>query len=210
MNEEISVDSEAVRNQPKYYSLGSVIALYVFAYVAAYASHGISGYAAASPLGLLVPILFVALHRPSVFALSRWRPTVFHVLLGAGVGYLLFVCAVQLKLLLSPYSVATIRAPDYVFAVVAATVLMPVIEEVFFRGVLQSSLQERIGPLLAIAFVAVLAALGHRSFWIALPGQFGLGCLFAITRRSIPASIVCHATMNTFVVVSNVGFVVAT
>ncbi len=99
---------------------------------------------------------------------------------------------------------APILDPDDPWAVAQAFVIYvgiaPVVEEFFFRGVLQQSLVLRLGLLRGVAFVALLSSLFHLPatldllrFGFGLVSAFGMGCLLGLARvatGSILGSIV--------------------
>jgi membrane protease YdiL (CAAX protease family) len=85
-------------------------------------------------------------------------------------------------------------------AFVISVGIAPVVEEFFFRGVLQQSLVARLGLLRGVGFVAMLYTLPHLPAVASLPrlfigvfSAFGMGCLLGLVRvatGSILASIV--------------------
>jgi membrane protease YdiL (CAAX protease family) len=85
-------------------------------------------------------------------------------------------------------------------AFVISVGITPVVEEFFFRGVLQQSLVARLGLARGIGFVALLYTLPHLPAVATLPrflagivSAFGIGCLLGLVRvatGSILASII--------------------
>lgn len=86
----------------------------------------------------------------------------------------------------------------YIAALVIASGVAPLAEEVFFRGFLQAGLENRFGAWVAIIVTAVLFALVHILPGV-LPPIFVLGLIFSILRfetDSLWPSIVLHAAFN--------------
>ena len=86
---------------------------------------------------------------------------------------------------------------------VLLTVLMvvlvgPFVEELLFRGVLLTALDERLGGLAAVLLSAPIFAVLHGSVWSFVPLTFlgvALGSL-TLSRRSLWPAVVLHATYN--------------
>jgi membrane protease YdiL (CAAX protease family) len=81
---------------------------------------------------------------------------------------------------------------------VLAVALAPVLEEFFFRGLIQRTLERRVGPHAGIAVAAALFAGLHFLPWV-FPLHFFLGVTFGYAVRytgSIWAGVVLHAANN--------------
>ena len=84
--------------------------------------------------------------------------------------------------------------------ILVAVVGAPVVEEIFFRGLLYPCLKERFGFAHALWINAALFAAFHRHGASALP-LFGLGMAFTLLyewRGNLGASILMHAGFNSF------------
>jgi membrane protease YdiL (CAAX protease family) len=84
-----------------------------------------------------------------------------------------------------------------------AGLLVPVVEELLFRGVIQNSLVSRYGPAAGIGLSALLFATYHLNPWQAF-SALALGALFGwVTHRtgSLRSAIMLHAGNNTLAVV---------
>jgi len=86
-----------------------------------------------------------------------------------------------------------------VLTFLAASVIAPIVEETFFRGVLYTALRGRMGVWAAVAISSAIFAVIHP-----LPGGFlpifALACVFALMRErtgSVVPSIVAHSVYNT-------------
>jgi membrane protease YdiL (CAAX protease family) len=89
--------------------------------------------------------------------------------------------------------------PGLLLALLVGSVIAPVAEETFFRGLLFNALKEHYGLIKAILLNAFLFALLHFQP-TAFPPIFVLGCILAIPFHlsgSLWPSITIHATVNT-------------
>ncbi len=94
---------------------------------------------------------------------------------------------------------------DVIFVFIGASIVAPIVEETFFRGVLYSAFRGRMGVWPSIAITSALFAVIHP-----LPGGFliifTLACVLALLRErsgSLLPGMVCHGIYNT------VGLIVA-
>ncbi len=88
-------------------------------------------------------------------------------------------------------------------AVLVTSVVAPVCEEVFFRGMLYQFLRARLGVVAAVVVSAALFAGGH-GIPLLFPILFFMGCMLAIVfeaSRSLYASIGFHAVNNAVAVI---------
>ncbi len=91
-------------------------------------------------------------------------------------------------------------AHGYEFFILSAAVVIgaPIVEELFFRGLLLSSLRQRIGPILSILASAFVFGLAHFEP-LQLLGLFSLGIILAfmaLKLERIGAGIFAHAAFN--------------
>jgi membrane protease YdiL (CAAX protease family) len=78
----------------------------------------------------------------------------------------------------------------WVYMAVASFGLVPIVEELFFRGYVQTRLTETFGAPAAIVMTALLFTLSHRQYF--LPSILGGGMLVALLFASLLASYVRH------------------
>ncbi len=95
-------------------------------------------------------------------------------------------------------------APQIVVLFIFLALLAPLVEELFFRGLVQGSLARRFGPAVGVAGSAVVFGLAHFQA-LQLPALILFGLVLALlahrTGRLGPA-IVAHATFNAITVIS--------
>lgn len=78
----------------------------------------------------------------------------------------------------------------WVYMAVASFGLVPIVEELFFRGYVQTRLTETFDAPAAIVMTALLFTLSHRQYFI--PSILGIGMLIALFAASLLASYVRH------------------
>lgn len=99
---------------------------------------------------------------------------------------------------LNPYAPLTRTAAGRLSLAVAAVVIAPLLEEFFFRGLIQRPLERRWGAARAILFTGALFAAIHLLPWI-LPLHLFLGLAFGwivYATRSIWPGVMLHAANN--------------
>jgi membrane protease YdiL (CAAX protease family) len=97
---------------------------------------------------------------------------------------------------------AALEQANPVVLVVALVVVAPIVEEIFFRGIVYNAWQREYGERRALYGSAVLFGTIHASVFAFLP-IVGLGIVLALVyraTRSLPASIALHATFNAITV----------
>jgi membrane protease YdiL (CAAX protease family) len=145
-------------------------------------------------------------------ALGLRRPTSWRLGLGAGAALIVgsFVFAAVYDTIFGPFepdptmpgSWDGSRAPQFLLSLIVVAVVVPVQEELLYRGV-GYSLLARWGTWAAIAIPAVLFALAH-GFLELLPFFLAAGLGFGILRRatgSVLPGIVTHGVFNAMVTV---------
>ena len=80
--------------------------------------------------------------------------------------------------------------PFWVYMAVASFGLVPIVEELFFRGYVQTRLTDTFGGPAAIVMTALLFTLSHRQYFI--PSILGVGMLISLFIASLLASYVRH------------------
>lgn len=110
------------------------------------------------------------------------------------------------KKLTQPAKDLTDLAHGPAFVVLAVLIILgtPVVEELFFRGLVQGALSDRFRPAVAIGLSALVFGLAHQQL-LQLPGLFAfgvvLGVLFWRTGRLGPG-LIAHACFNFTTVVA--------
>lgn len=90
--------------------------------------------------------------------------------------------------------------------VIAAVLLQPLVEEVYFRGILFVALEKRIRTLPAIIIVTIVFALLHpRHQLYVLPVAIALGTV-RVKARSVAACFLLHASYNLFLAIYQIVF----
>jgi len=98
----------------------------------------------------------------------------------------------------------TAHGSPYIGFAIAVAVVAPVIEELFFRGLLLRSLERRFGPRWAVAGSAVAFGLAHFQ-GLQLPALIAVGVvlgMLAVRTGRLGPGIVAHAAFNAVVVVA--------
>ncbi|MFN8050983.1 MAG: type II CAAX endopeptidase family protein [Acidimicrobiales bacterium] len=87
---------------------------------------------------------------------------------------------------------------SWVFVILVAGIGAPIAEEIFFRGLLLSTIQQRLGTLVAVALSSTVFAASHFQI-VQFPGLLLAGVIFAVlaTRsQHLGPSIWCHVGFN--------------
>jgi membrane protease YdiL (CAAX protease family) len=99
---------------------------------------------------------------------------------------------------------AAASTPAFVLVIIGVAIVAPIVEELFFRGVLLPALADRFGEPLGIGLSAAVFALFHFDL-VAIPGLILIGVILAVlvrrTGRLGPA-IVAHIAFNAVVAAS--------
>jgi len=106
---------------------------------------------------------------------------------------------------LDPYSQIFVNPRGRLMLAVLAVGLAPLLEELFFRGLIQRSLERKWGIAGGILGASALFALVHFMPWI-FPLHFLLGAAFGfavVATRSIWAGVLLHAANNTAALVGH-------
>ncbi len=87
----------------------------------------------------------------------------------------------------------------FVFTLVLAVVVAPLVEEIMFRGLLYTWLRQRAGVAISVVLTSLVFALIHPQGPIGVPLLFLIGAALAILREwrgSLVAPVLCHACVN--------------
>jgi len=151
----------------------------------------------APPLLMLAGAVLIIKHFPGLLPGRGATPRVIMMSLGGvllGVAGGMAVGATHARYLAAPLN------PRYqlLWAIAWVGVLAPVIEEVYFRGVLQGALLERLGRPSAVLLAAAAFALAHQGIpSLATSFVLGLGFgMLAASARSLVPAISAHIAWN--------------
>jgi membrane protease YdiL (CAAX protease family) len=114
----------------------------------------------ASFVELLIVSIAVLLYRPAIWRMSKWRPHARDAMfaMAAGYGTDVFIQVV--------FPVRGLAHLNWIF--IAPFYLIPILEEFLLRGVLVRSLERFVTPAISITIIAVIAALAHPVFRVAV------------------------------------------
>lgn len=145
------------------------------------------------------PLVMWFVHRRKIPSLARsidWecsnRTLGWALLLGFGFG---IVCSFG-RAALAGRGYRTEPVESIVAFVFLAGLAVPVLEEIYFRGILFVALAHRFGDIPSIAAVTLLFCIAHPQHWFTmLPVALLLGGMRLYT-RSVKACFACHAAYN--------------
>jgi membrane protease YdiL (CAAX protease family) len=160
---------------------------------------------------ILLPVIgFIILHRlPAREALGAYKPIWYRTVIAVVGGFfLMMIINLTLPRLIPPSqayaeSGASIVAYEgfsgLLLTVLAISIVAPLADELFFRGIILRSLMARFGTLGAILIVAALTALFHKLEPMKLTHSFIMGVIFAasvVWTRSVFTSLILHGIHN--------------
>jgi membrane protease YdiL (CAAX protease family) len=118
-----------------------------------------------------------------------------------------FTCLINFFSLLPPFTwgLPTLAASDpgrysTIIGLIASVLLCPVIDEIFFRGILGRKLVRRYGPISGMVITSGIFAVTRLTYYQVVPAfLIGMAChVFYLSLRSLYAPILLHASMNCF------------
>jgi membrane protease YdiL (CAAX protease family) len=86
---------------------------------------------------------------------------------------------------------------------ILAAIGFPLVEEVFFRGIILESLLKRYSAFVAVTGLAFTVAFAHDSYWSAVLGQAVLSIFYIRSRHSLILSSIAHVTCNSILMSSS-------
>ena len=196
----------ALGNIHPFYGIGGLICLYLLLIALMVVMSQIHGsiwpgsydkYWYYDPPLAFVPVIAIVFYCNSkLLSLSAWEFKVTSIATGILVGS---GCA-SLAWGITHIGVASVgRRSMQSTAFIPVVCLAQLLEELLFRGVFLKSLRTRMPPIWALLLVAILAALGEHTFWVALPLQIVLSGLYLVFGDSIPVSAAAHVANNAIV-----------
>jgi membrane protease YdiL (CAAX protease family) len=150
-------------------------------------------------IGDVCAVLFFLWQWPYVFVLSRVKPRLADLAVGIPLGYLISNIAAVIigrEAILNEW---VLTNPARKLTFICAVLIVPVAEELIYRGAILGSLLERTATFWAVVITAAAATVMHDYWLTAFPSQVLLCAAYLIRRRSLPASIIAHATANALV-----------
>ena len=97
---------------------------------------------------------------------------------------------------------------SFLVAMSQVAIITPVLEEMFFRGIIHQGLERRLGFMGGALISSLIFALAHISYTLYIP-TFILGFMFAFLvhrSRSLWPAIIAHFLVNTLAVMSQFFF----
>ncbi len=90
------------------------------------------------------------------------------------------------------------RRPDIIALVIAGTVLAPLSEEIFYRGMIYPVFRNYVGPAWGAVLAGIIFGLAHFDLWRALPLAIGgmALCYIYERSRSVWVPMISHALWN--------------
>jgi membrane protease YdiL (CAAX protease family) len=162
-------------------------------------------------VSILLPVLsFIAIFRlPGRDALGLYKPPLVKTLIAVAGGFvLIYAVNAVLPRLMPPTQAYTDTSSSIVaygsvwellLVVLTISIVAPLADELFFRGLVLRSFMTRYGKVLAVLMVGVLTALFHTLEPFKLLHSFLMGVLFAsavVWTRSLWTSIILHSLHN--------------
>jgi membrane protease YdiL (CAAX protease family) len=134
----------------------------------------------------------VCVVRPRVMSTSSFSVSFSGASLALLVGVIAANIAAEIQLRLGQLSFPG-SDPLVLFFVVIAS---PIIEELFFRGIVLNSLLQRWPAAVSIAICATLFASTHESFWPSFVSEVILCGTYLCFRRSVAITTIAHFSLN--------------
>jgi len=152
-----------------------------------------------SAIGHTSAVLFFFWKWPQLFVSSRIRPRLSDLAVGVPLGYLMTNISAAILGRSAFSSDWVLTNPQRKLSFICAVLIMPVVEELIYRGAILGSLLEKTSMFWAVATTVTAATIMHDFWRVALPDQILLCTAYLIGRRSIPASTIAHATANALI-----------
>jgi uncharacterized protein len=152
---------------------------------------------------LTIPITLAAIHQKVRYERKRdtlkriWIYIPLSILAGLAFGQ------VEYKLIGTRELIPDLSSTNLLILIIIMVFIVGLIEELIFRSILQTSLEEFLGPVCGIFLSSLLFGIMHSTYgtpyemaYTFLLGGF-LGCLFYRT-RSLPLVVMIHGSINVF------------
>lgn len=152
----------------------------------------------------VISVVYSGTDWKAVYQLDRWRAGWMPASLALTAGALLAIVLRELgmKRLSIPQAPTAMR----IGFVLLITLLVPIVEETLFRGIVLDRLLNQKGVLVSILLTSAAAALCHTALIPAFVEQLLLGSVYVTGRRSLGTSTIAHLSINVVALVSvNIG-----
>lgn len=167
------------------------------AFLAIMPSSGIDPYyiaGASWTLSMVFVGALVFIWKPDVARHLSFKTSILSAFIAMVLGLLIANAAVAIQ-----SAVGKVAFPPRDMLTIALVIIAgPIVEEIFFRGIILESLLRRNASISSVLISAMLIAFAHESFWPALFGQVMLSSLYLLFRRSLLISIIAHIFSNLF------------
>jgi membrane protease YdiL (CAAX protease family) len=140
-------------------------------------------------IGDVCAVFFFLWKWPRVFLLSTIRLRVGDLAVGIVLGLLMSNISAAILGRSAVENDWALTNPARKLTLICAVLIVPVVEEMIYRGVILGSLLERTSTLWAVIITTVAATIMHDSWLVAFPSQILLCTAYLIRKRSIPARL---------------------
>jgi hypothetical protein len=173
-----------------------------FSRAEANASNIIVSYAVAAGAGCFFIRMLMGTAQGSLFRSIEWRQSPVQIALVTLLG--ICVTFIVRFSMTGHWAGVTIRGTQpsllFVLVLLGTVVVQPLVEEIYFRGILFAGLSSKLGPLVSICLVTLVFVLVHvQHRWIVLPISIILGMVRLFT-KSTANCFFLHAAYNLGVV----------
>jgi membrane protease YdiL (CAAX protease family) len=147
-------------------------------------------------IGDVCAVLFFLWKWPQMFATSRFRPCLGDLAVGIPLGYLMTNITGAILGKSAFCNDWMLTNPQRKLTFICAVLIVPLAEEITYRGAILGSLLEKTSLIWAVLITTAAATIMHDSWRVAFPDQILLCTAYLSRRRSLPASIIAHAVAN--------------
>lgn len=162
------------------------------------------------PVCLLLVIMRLPLRGSLGLHPARWWKTLVAVVVGF---VLIYMINMSLPQIIKPTQQFTSRtgsivlyrnAPEFILTFLTISIVAPLADELFFRGILLQGLLIRYGPIIAILGTGIITALFHKLEPFKLVHSFLMGAIFAssvVWTGSVYTGFILHCLHNSLALI---------